>query len=76
MRHRSTETDHQITVRLNNAIGELREYVNYDYIVVNDDLQKALDELNAILKTIILKREYMDSVVKRLLEDVHDYTIR
>jgi len=63
-------------VRLNNAIGELREYVNYDYIVVNDDLQKALDELNAILKTIILKREYMDSVVKRLLEDVHDYTIR
>ncbi|HOJ28518.1 MAG: guanylate kinase [Spirochaetes bacterium] len=76
LRHRSTETDHQITVRLNNAIGELREYVNYDYIVVNDDLQKALDELNAILKTIILKREYMDSVVKRLLEDVHDYTIR
>ena len=76
LRHRSTETDHQITVRLNNAIIELREYVNYDYIVVNDDLQKALDELNAILKTIILKREYMDSVVKRLLEDVHDYTIR
>lgn len=76
LRHRSTETDHQIAVRLNNAVGELREYVNYDYIVVNDDLQKALDELNAILKTIILKREYMDSKVKKLLEDVHDYTIR
>jgi guanylate kinase len=76
LRHRSTETDHQIAVRLNNAVGELREYVNYDYIVVNDDLQKALDELNAILKTIILKREYMDSIVKKLLEDVHDYTIR
>ncbi|MEW6527780.1 MAG: guanylate kinase [Spirochaetota bacterium] len=76
LRRRSTETDHQITVRLNNAIGELREYVNYDYIVVNDDLQKALDELNAILKTIILKREYMDATVKRLMEDVHDYTIR
>jgi len=76
LRHRSTETDHQIAVRLNNAVGELREYVNYDYIVINDDLQKALDELNAILKTIVLKREYMDYVVKRLLEDVHDYTIR
>lgn len=76
LRHRSTETEHQIAVRLNNAFGELREYVNYDYIVVNDDLQKALDELNAILKTIVLKREYMDSEVKRLLEDVHDYTIR
>lgn len=76
LRHRSTETDHQIAVRLNNAIGELREYVNYDYMVINDDLQKALDDLNAILKTIILKREYMDSVVKRLLEDIHDYTIR
>jgi guanylate kinase len=76
LRHRSTETDHQIAVRLNNAVGELREYVNYDYIVVNDDLQKALDELNAILKTIVLKREYMDSIVKKLLEDVHDYTIR
>ncbi|MEJ5360422.1 MAG: guanylate kinase [Spirochaetota bacterium] len=76
LRHRSTETEHQIIVRLNNAIAELREYVNYDYIVVNDDLQKALDELNAILKTIILKREYMDATVKRLMEDVHDYTIR
>ncbi|MGQ9842518.1 MAG: guanylate kinase [Spirochaetota bacterium] len=76
LRHRSTETEHQIAIRLNNAVGELREYVNYDYIVVNDDLQKALDELNAILKTIVLKREYMDSEVKRLLEDVHDYTIR
>lgn len=76
LRHRSTETEHQITVRLNNALVELREYVNYDYIVINDDLQKALDELNAILKTIILKREYMDSAVKRLLEGVHDYTIR
>ncbi|MCX8122848.1 MAG: guanylate kinase [Spirochaetes bacterium] len=76
LRHRSTETEYQIAVRLNNALVELREYVNYDYIVVNDDLQKALDELNAILKTVILKREYMESVVKRLLEGVHDYTIR
>ncbi len=76
LRHRSTETDHQITVRLNNALTELKEYVNYDYIVVNDDLQKALDDLNAILKTTILKREYMDTIVKKLLEEVHDYTIR
>ncbi len=76
LRHRSTETEHQISVRLNNALVELKEYVNYDYIVINDDLQKALDDLNAILRTIILKREYMDSTVKRLLEGVHDYTVR
>ena len=76
LRHRSTETEYQITVRLNNALSELREYANYDYIVVNDDLNNALDDLNAILKTITLKREYMDSTVKSLLEGVHDYTIR
>jgi len=76
LRHRSTETQQQIKIRLTNAVSELREYINYDYIVVNDDLQKASEDLGAILKTIILRREFKEKAVKHLLEGVHDYTIR
>ncbi len=48
LRFRSTETEEQITTRLLDARSELQQMPNYDYAVVNDDVNRAADLLRAI----------------------------
>ena len=49
LRGRGTETEEQIQSRLARARGEYREADFYDYVVINDDLDAAAAELNAII---------------------------
>jgi guanylate kinase len=49
LRGRGTDTDEVIKKRLENAEMEISEAGWYDYLVVNDDFQTALDELSAIV---------------------------
>ena len=49
LRGRGTETEEQIQRRLARARGEYREADFYDYVVINDNLETAAAELNAII---------------------------
>ena len=49
LRGRATDSDEVITKRLKNAETEISEAGWYDYLIVNDDFQTALDELAAIV---------------------------
>ena len=49
LRGRGTEDEEQIQRRLARARGEYREADFYDYVVINDDLETAANELNAII---------------------------
>ena len=51
LRGRSTETEEKIQGRLITAERELEIANSYDYIVVNDELEKAVDELYKIINT-------------------------
>lgn len=46
---RKTDSEDVIKTRLRNAIGEIGEYKNYDYVIVNDSLDTALKELSSIV---------------------------
>lgn len=46
---RGTESAESLSVRLSNAIGELALKDKYDYVIVNDDLESACDELRKII---------------------------
>lgn len=46
---RGTENAESLNVRLNNAIGELSYKDKYDYVIVNDDLESACEELRRII---------------------------
>lgn len=48
LRGRGTDSDEAIAKRLGNALGELRQSGKFDYLIVNDDLDTAADELRAI----------------------------
>ena len=62
LRGRGSETEEQLQLRLGAAKAELSNYKIYDYIVVNDDLERAAGELTAVLRsfrnlTSTLKKE-------------------
>ncbi|MDO9631601.1 MAG: guanylate kinase [Humidesulfovibrio sp.] len=48
LRGRGTDSDEAIAKRLGNALGELKQAGRFDYIIVNDDLDTAADELRAV----------------------------
>jgi guanylate kinase len=52
---RGTDRPEVIEERLRNAPGELAQAVHYDYIVMNDDLDRARAELLAIHDTEIAR---------------------
>jgi guanylate kinase len=46
---RSTDLPEVVERRLHNAPGELKQYREYDYLVVNEDLEEAVTQLTAIV---------------------------
>lgn len=47
---RGTETEEKILKRFKTAYQEINELNKYNYVVVNDEVGKAVDKINAILK--------------------------
>lgn len=48
LRGRGTDAEDVIAKRLKNALAELKEAANFDYLIINDDLEEAADELRAV----------------------------
>jgi guanylate kinase len=49
LRGRSKDSEEQIRKRLEVACREVSEFAQYEYVVVNDELEKAVDRLEAIV---------------------------
>lgn len=49
LRGRGSESDASLERRMRNAVGELSHYAGFDYVVVNDDLDAASREMEAIV---------------------------
>ncbi|MBN2725570.1 MAG: guanylate kinase [Deltaproteobacteria bacterium] len=45
---RKTETEHTLQVRLKNAVEEMKSVSLYDYVVINDDLEKAWQDFKTV----------------------------
>ena len=70
LRHRGLDSKDVIERRLVTASREIENYDKYDYILVNDRLEQAVDELRAIVLSERLRRagEKPSSHDKRILE--------
>ncbi len=51
LKGRATDSDEVIKTRIHNANMELRMVPNYDFLVINDELQTALSEIRQILSS-------------------------
>ncbi|MBV1883516.1 MAG: guanylate kinase [Pseudomonadales bacterium] len=71
LKGRGQDTDSVITHRLAQAKGEMSHYIEYDFVVINDQFDEALIDIKAIFQANRLKQGLMDkkrlSLVKGLL---------
>lgn len=56
LRNRKTESPQQLAARLDSALEELRAVEEYEYVVVNDDLERAVQSLGSILDAEVFSR--------------------
>lgn len=63
IRRRATEDDAAIRKRLETAKQELKRWGEYDYVVINDDLDAAFADIHAILSAERMKRVRRTGVV-------------
>jgi guanylate kinase len=49
LRARRTESDVAIERRLRDAVGDMSHWTEFDYVVVNDDFERALEDLTRIV---------------------------
>ena len=54
---RKSETADDLAVRLRNAIAELREADKYDYLIVNDDLDRAIRYVSSVIDAETVRRQ-------------------
>ena len=67
---RATEDEEAIKKRMNIAIEEIERACEYDYIVINDDLDDAVDELLSIINGNKIKNQNIKETISEVLNNV------
>ena len=66
LRARKTESPEQLVARLHSALQELRAVDEYEYVVVNDDLEHAVQRVEAILDAEVVSRERVVGLARQV----------
>ena len=68
---RGTETMEVIEQRMNRATEEAEAMDAYDYILVNDDLNKAVESLHNLIQSQHMKASINKARIKKMKEELH-----
>jgi guanylate kinase len=71
LRGRSKDSEEQIRRRLEVAGAEVDEYAMYDYVVINDELDAAVDRLRAIVGAERVRTRRMRADIQAIIETFH-----
>lgn len=63
LRGRATDSEETIARRLHNAPGEVRALLQYDYVVINDEIESTLADIAAIYRAERLRRQRLVDAV-------------
>lgn len=64
---RMTERPEELELRLRNARGEVEQYKHFDYLVLNDEVERAATQLVSIVHAERARRERQEWVARRAL---------
>ena len=67
---RNTETEEDLQIRLNNAKDEVREVFEFDFVVINDEIETAADQLKMI---ILAERSKRDRQIARIRDILNSF---
>lgn len=68
LRSRGLQTEDDMARRLRNAKEEVERYVQYEYVVVNENLDEALTKVEGIVLCHRSRRRRMESDCRRIIE--------
>jgi guanylate kinase len=71
LRGRSKDSEDQIRRRLEVAGAEVDEYAMYDYVVINDELDAAVERLRAIVGAERVRTRRMRAEIQAIIETFH-----
>ncbi|HXD47632.1 MAG TPA: guanylate kinase [Gemmatimonadaceae bacterium] len=81
LRGRRTESPTELVARLHSALQELRAVEEYEYVVINDDLERAVASVGAILDAEVVSRERVSGLrrqvaglIDRLEAEIHHHS--
>jgi guanylate kinase len=81
LRARQTESAAQLAARLQSALQELQQVAEYEYIVVNDDLERAVASVESIIDAEAVSRERVKNLrhqvgllIERLEQEIENST--
>jgi guanylate kinase len=72
LRTRSQDAETVIGRRLEEAAEEIRNYSQYDYVLVNREVQASTDNLAAIVRSVRSRRDRMEQEIRPILETFED----
>lgn len=65
---RRTENARDLSVRLRNARGEVARYTEFDYLVLNDEVERAAAQLASVVYAERARRTRQEALARRVLE--------
>jgi guanylate kinase len=68
LRSRSQDTEEEIQRRLKGAAEEVRNYKQYDYVLINREIEPAVEQLESIVQAERMRRMRMEEKVRPILE--------
>ena len=81
LRGRNTETSAQLAARLQSALQELQQVDEYEYVVINDDLERAVASVESIIDAEVVSRERLKNLrqqvgvlIERLEQEIENST--
>ena len=69
LRNRKSDHEDEIRKRMSRASEEIKDYTQYDYLIVNRDFDRALSELRSIIiaqrcRTILIDTSWIKGMLK------------
>ena len=68
LERRAEDSGDTIAKRLENARNEITRWEQYDYVLINDDIQKTFDDLTAIVTAERLRRPRIQPAIKEFVK--------
>jgi guanylate kinase len=65
---RGTDTPEELVVRLRNAPQELRQYSAFDYVIINDEVDRAAAQLASIIYAERARCVRQENLVREVIE--------
>jgi len=65
---RGTDSPEDLAVRLRNAPDELKAYKTFDYVIINDDVERAAAKLMAIIEAERMRRSRQEEKIRGVVE--------